>query len=95
MFKFACMQVRHYDVQDVAASCKIRAMPTFQIYKQGEKVEEIVGANPQQLEALAAQYNATSSSFVGQGRKLGGAPITFSAVRLDPAVQNVFEEECF
>ena len=46
-------------------------MPTFQIYSQGQKVEEIVGADVQNLEALCTKYNASSSPFSGQGRKLG------------------------
>lgn len=46
-------------------------MPTFQIYSQGQKVEEIVGADAQNLEALCTKYNASSSPFSGQGRKLG------------------------
>lgn len=60
-------------VADVAAECKVRAMPTFQVYVQGQKVEEIVGANPAALEAAVVKYNATSSPFMGQGRKLSDA----------------------
>jgi thioredoxin 1 len=33
------------EVSDVAADLGIRAMPTFLLFKNGEKVEEIVGAN--------------------------------------------------
>jgi hypothetical protein len=32
-------------VSDVAQSCKIRAMPTFQFYKAGSKIGEVVGAD--------------------------------------------------
>ena len=54
-------------------------MPTFQIFQQGQKVEEIVGADAQNLEALCIKYNAASSPFSGQGRKLGSAfPETIS-----------------
>ncbi len=48
-------------------------MPTFQIFQQGQKVEEIVGADAQNLETLCTKYNAASSPFSGQGRKLGSA----------------------
>ena len=58
-------------MQEVASTCKVRAMPTFQIYQQGNKVEEIVGADAQRLETLCTQYNASSSPFSGQGHKLG------------------------
>ncbi|KAI9736441.1 MAG: hypothetical protein M1818_006175 [Claussenomyces sp. TS43310] len=37
------------DVPDVAQELGIRAMPTFIVFKNGEKVQEIVGANPQGL----------------------------------------------
>ena len=51
----------------------MRAMPTFQIYKQRQMVEEIVGADVGKLETLLGQCNASSSPFTGQGRKLSGA----------------------
>ncbi len=60
-------------VQEVASTCKVRAMPTFQIFQQGNKVEEIVGADAKTLEALCTKYNAASSPFSGHGRKLGSA----------------------
>lgn len=34
----------------------IRAMPTFMIFKNGEKVDEFIGANPNPLEQLIAKY---------------------------------------
>jgi thioredoxin 1 len=34
------------EVSDVAQELGIRAMPTFLFFKNGEKVEEVVGANP-------------------------------------------------
>jgi len=37
------------EVPDVAQELGIRAMPTFLIFKDGEKVQEIVGANPKAL----------------------------------------------
>jgi thioredoxin 1 len=39
------------EVPDVAQELGIRAMPTFIIFKNGEKVSEIVGANPPALRA--------------------------------------------
>lgn len=39
-------------VPDVAAELGIRAMPTFMLFKGGEKVEELLGANPQGLQSL-------------------------------------------
>ncbi|KAF1829441.1 thioredoxin-domain-containing protein [Decorospora gaudefroyi] len=44
------------EVPDVAQELGIRAMPTFLLFKGGEKVAEVVGANPKALEA-AIQSN--------------------------------------
>lgn len=43
------------EVPDVAQELGIRAMPTFVLFKDGEKVTEVVGANPQALEAAVKQ----------------------------------------
>ncbi|MBN3278671.1 THIO protein, partial [Polyodon spathula] len=33
------------DAQDVAEMCKISSMPTFQFFKNGQKIDEFSGAN--------------------------------------------------
>ncbi|KIW33743.1 thioredoxin, variant [Cladophialophora immunda] len=38
------------EVPDVAQELGVRAMPTFMIFKNGEKVAEVVGANKRALE---------------------------------------------
>ena len=38
------------ELSDLAQEWGIRAMPTFIIFKDGEKVDELVGANPAKLE---------------------------------------------
>jgi thiol-disulfide isomerase/thioredoxin len=38
------------NVADVAQELGIRAMPTFVLFKDGEKVGDVVGANPKALE---------------------------------------------
>ncbi|KAK4994821.1 thioredoxin trx1 [Elasticomyces elasticus] len=45
------------EVPDVAQELGIRAMPTFVLFKDGEKVSEVVGANPKALETAIQQYN--------------------------------------
>ena len=40
------------EVPDVAQELGVRAMPTFMVFKNGEKVGEVVGANQKALEAL-------------------------------------------
>ncbi|VDI73982.1 thioredoxin 1 [Mytilus galloprovincialis] len=40
------------EVEDVAAASGISAMPTFQCYKNGNKVDEIVGASEEKLRGM-------------------------------------------
>jgi len=44
------------DAEDVAATCGIQAMPTFILFKDGAKVDEMKGANQQGLVALLEKY---------------------------------------
>ncbi|ORY18290.1 thioredoxin [Clohesyomyces aquaticus] len=44
------------EVPDVAQELGIRAMPTFLLFKDGEKVSEVVGANPKALEAAIKKH---------------------------------------
>ena len=41
---------------DVAGACGISAMPTFQYYKGGQKIDEVVGADEGQIKAKIAQH---------------------------------------
>ncbi|KAF2750191.1 thioredoxin [Sporormia fimetaria CBS 119925] len=43
------------EVPDVAQELGVRAMPTFYFFKNGDKVAEVVGANPKALEAAIEQ----------------------------------------
>ncbi|KAF8421608.1 thioredoxin [Tirmania nivea] len=43
------------DVSDVAAELGVKAMPTFYFFKKGEKVDEVVGANPAALKVSSAR----------------------------------------
>lgn len=45
------------DLEDVAAECGISAMPTFHLYSNGVKVQELTGADKGKLEALAKTAN--------------------------------------
>ena len=45
------------EVPDVAQELGIRAMPTFVFFKNGEKVGEVVGANPKAIEAGIQEHN--------------------------------------
>lgn len=38
------------DAQDVASFCDVKSMPTFQFYKNGNKIDEFSGSNRDMLE---------------------------------------------
>lgn len=44
------------EVPEVAQELSVRAMPTFMLFKDGEKVGEVVGANPVALESAIKQH---------------------------------------
>ncbi len=44
-----------FTTQAVAASCGISAMPTFQVWKNGAKAKEFVGASKDKLKALCEE----------------------------------------
>lgn len=40
------------DLDEVAGEAGVKAMPTFQVYRNGNKTDEMVGADSVKLEAL-------------------------------------------
>ncbi|XP_032070141.1 thioredoxin [Thamnophis elegans] len=44
------------DAQDVASHCDVKCMPTFQFYKNNEKVHEFSGANKEKLEEAIKKH---------------------------------------
>merc|ERR1719240_319130 len=42
--------------EETASECGISAMPTFQVWKDGAKVDELVGASEEKLKAMAARH---------------------------------------
>jgi len=60
--------------KDVAQECGITAMPTFQFFKQGKKVDEVKGADVQQLSTKIGYYTtaaAKETAAQGQSTKAG------------------------
>ncbi|XP_041358471.1 thioredoxin-1-like [Gigantopelta aegis] len=46
------LKVNVDEAEDVSQSCSIQAMPTFHLYKNKQKVGEVVGADANKLEDL-------------------------------------------
>ncbi|KXZ49503.1 hypothetical protein GPECTOR_21g729 [Gonium pectorale] len=67
----AFLKVDVDELQEVAAECKVSAMPTFVGFFNGEEVEKIVGADIPKLTALLTTLNNKGGA--GAGQKLGGA----------------------
>ena len=50
------------EVPDVAQELGIRAMPTFILFKDGEKIGEVVGANAKALQAAIEKHNVDDAA---------------------------------
>ncbi|KAI8885495.1 DUF1000-domain-containing protein [Backusella circina FSU 941] len=62
------------EAKEVASACKVASLPTFQFYKGGNKVGEMKGANPQQLEGMVKQHAGEGGSGSGSAKKNVGVP---------------------
>jgi thioredoxin len=56
--------------KDVAQACGITAMPTFQFLKDGKKVDEVKGADVQQLTTKIGYYTSAAMKENAQGPKV-------------------------
>eukprot|EP00914_Ancora_sagittata_P029882 GHVO01059328.1.p1 GENE.GHVO01059328.1~~GHVO01059328.1.p1 ORF type:complete len:116 (+),score=21.41 GHVO01059328.1:39-350(+) len=50
------LKVNVDDLDDLAAKYEVSAMPTFMIFKDGKKVDTLVGANVNALKEMAMKY---------------------------------------
>ena len=56
-FKNICFAKFDVDaLPELAQELGIRAMPTFIVFKDGDKADEFLGANPKALQALLEKY---------------------------------------
>lgn len=57
--KYSTLSFIKVDVDEldgVAAKNDVSAMPTFMVFKDGKKTEELIGANKEKLEELIKKY---------------------------------------
>lgn len=78
------------EAQEIAQSCGISAMPTFQFYLNGSRVAEIRGADPNNLENTIKQHAPSSAdvSFAGGGHTLGSSSSVPPKVNWDSVAAN-------
>ena len=57
---------------EVAQQCKIRAMPTFKLFKNKAEVAMVQGGDENALRAMIKQHAGEVEKFTGHGRTLGG-----------------------
>lgn len=64
--KIAFVKVNVDEQQEVAAQYGIQAMPTFLIFKDGKKIEEIKGANPPALKNIVERITGDVQTAAAQ-----------------------------
>lgn len=62
------------EVSELAAELGIRAMPTFLFFKDGQKVEEFLGANPPALINLLKKHAPGSGDAAVEKKEEGDKP---------------------
>ncbi|KAB8200465.1 thioredoxin-like protein [Aspergillus parasiticus] len=54
--KIKFVKVNVDEQEDISQECAIRAMPTFLVFKDGQKLDTFVGAEPNGLHQLVTKY---------------------------------------
>ncbi|KAJ3120250.1 hypothetical protein HK100_012883 [Physocladia obscura] len=63
--------------RDIASTYGVRAMPTFMVFKNGEKIDEVVGADLRRVESLIETYGSKFPS--SGGHTIGGSSSSTTA----------------
>lgn len=69
------------EVEEIAQEYQIRSMPTFMLFKNGEKVKDIIGAVPAKLEVrslLSLPPSTLTSLGFGQGGRRAQVDLNIS-----------------
>ncbi len=73
-----CLRSVLTSLQNTARECGVKAMPTFQFFKNSKKLDELTGADPNKLKTLIEKHysastesTASESGFSGGGYVLG------------------------
>jgi len=77
-------------VPDVAEKCNVKALPTYQLYKNGEKLEEMSGALPSKLVAMLKEHNVKPSGggiFKVLGAVLGIGLTVFGLIKVKADIE--------
>lgn len=61
--------------QEIAAEYRIRAMPTFMLFKNGQKLDAIEGADIQRLQQLVQQHETVEPPAIPSDEALGKCSI--------------------
>ena len=79
----------------VAQRCNVKALPTYQLYRSGEKLEEMSGAMPAKLVAMLKTHNVKDKSGPGKLIGLVGAIVLgiFGLLKLKDSIEEWEAEE--
>ncbi|CAN0359412.1 unnamed protein product [Discosporangium mesarthrocarpum] len=88
--EFESLSTRHPDVlflkvvegnnKELVMTCGIRSFPTFHFYLEGQKLDQVVGANIQAVASKVEEHKRkVRHAFEGEGMSLGRGPATAGA----------------
>ena len=96
--KFIVVKVDTDQEQELAGQFGVRSLPTLLLFKDGQAVEEVIGAQPESVlrELLDRHIGrdsdaalARAESLVAQGNETEAAAVLQQALRADPANQRI------
>lgn len=77
-------------MQSVSAKCGVSAMPTFQLFRDGEKIDEVVGADINSVEQKVQKHTKAGGSGMsaGKGYVLGsGKSVSATSTKMNSGIK--------